>query len=523
MAPPLFVIAYVVLDRYSYIEPLFGLNITPWNPAPALGLIYWLRRGRFVAPLWFAALVISEWLTRRVPEGWLLTFGLSLWLVVGYGLIGEAMRRFCSSLEIFDDQRSLLVWLGVVVCGSFFNSLGYICILHIWGLVPHAQWGLAFESFWVGDLVGISVSMPAFWILSSKRGRARIVALLLRWETALHTLLALAMLWLVFEPLHSARASHFYFLCPPLVWAAGRQGLAGAIITASILQVGVIVGAEWGDSNVHSIVEFQLLDASLALVGFFLGVVVDEQRQSADDLKRSLRLTAAGDMATALAHELNQPITALSAYGKTCEVLLARSSSGDLGADGALLRDTIRRMINESMRAADVVRRLRDYFHTGALRLETVDVNALVADATQAFKERCEARGVQLHIDVDDGASALIDQAQIGLVLRNLLSNAFDAVTAASAVDPAQVPTIRLSANILAGNRLCFSVEDNGPGVSAEIATRLFEPFVSSKSSGLGLGLVISKAIVETHGGSLWTEIGDSGVFRFEIPLSERF
>jgi C4-dicarboxylate-specific signal transduction histidine kinase len=228
-------------------------------------------------------------------------------------------------------------------------------------------------------------------------------------------------------------------------------------------------------------------------------------------------------MATALAHELNQPITALAAYGKTCQLLLARSEAGDgsgfSDASGVLLKDTIRRMINESTRAADVVRRLRDFFRTGALRLETIDVSALVADAAQAFRERCEAHGVQLVIDAKPGITAFVDQVQIGLVLRNLLANAFEAVTSV----PVHAATITLTANVLPGNQLRFSVEDNGPGVSAEIAARLFEPFVSSKSSGLGLGLVISKAIVETHGGSLWTEIGNRGVFRFEIPLNEQF
>jgi two-component system sensor kinase FixL len=522
--PIAFVIGYVALDRFSYIEPLFGLNITPWNPSPALGMIYWLRRGKAAAPLWFFALVISEWLTRGLPEGWLLTFGLSLWLMVGYGAIGEAMRRARPSLDIFDDRQSLFVWLCVVFIGTFFNSIGYLTLLHLSGLIPPNAWLKAFTSFWVGDLVGLSVSMPIFWILSSADGRTRIRDLLLKWETAGYAALAIGMLLLVFEPRLANNSTHFYFLFLPVVWAAGRQGLGGAIVAATLLQVGVIIGVEWQwhRTDIHSVVEFQLLDAALALVGFFLGVVVDEQRKAENDLKRSLRLAAAGDMATALAHELNQPITALSAYGKTCQYLLemGETGKGEIGKDeiGELLKDTIRRMIEESTRAADVVRRLRDFFRTGALQLESVEMDALVAEVTLPMRERFEEHGVQLITNVEAGAKAFIDRVQIGLVLRNLLGNAFEAVTS----EPIKMPAVKLTATVLAGSRLRCSIEDNGPGISAEIAARLFEPFVSSKSSGLGLGLIISKAIVETHGGTLWTETSPNGIFRFELPLSER-
>jgi two-component system sensor kinase FixL len=102
-------------------------------------------------------------------------------------------------------------------------------------------------------------------------------------------------------------------------------------------------------------------------------------------------------------------------------------------------------------------------------------------------------------------------------VLRNLLANAFDSVLAR----PPGQRRIGLSVEPLGGGRLQLSVEDSGAGVSSALAARLFEPFVSSKSSGLGLGLVLSRTIVEAHGGSLWAEVGEHGVFRFVLPLAE--
>jgi C4-dicarboxylate-specific signal transduction histidine kinase len=262
-----------------------------------------------------------------------------------------------------------------------------------------------------------------------------------------------------------------------------------------------------------------MLDAVLALVGFSIGIVVDELRRVAGDLKQSLRLAAAGEMAAALAHELNQPLTALGAYGKACEFLVER------GEGGEMLKSAIQRMIAESGRAAEVVRRLRDFFRTGAMKLEPVDAGQLVSGISQQFFSQLREHGVELKVEDMPPLAMLADRLQIELVLRNLLANALDAVQE----QPAGARRITLSAQLLDSKRrgkqgqggcLQLSVEDSGKGVSEALAARLFEPFVSSKASGLGLGLVLSRAIMEAHGGSLWAEVGDHGIFRMALPLA---
>jgi len=255
-----------------------------------------------------------------------------------------------------------------------------------------------------------------------------------------------------------------------------------------------------------------MLGAVLALVGFFIGVVVDEQRQAVEELKHTLRLAAAGEMASALAHELNQPMTALTAYGEVCEALLARGETGNT------LKDAIRRMVAESARAADVVRRLRDFFRTGATRLEATEITALLASATAPFVERATKQGVDLNIAPAPDASVFVDRLQLEVVLRNLLSNAFEAV----AGEPVGKRRVNLTTAVEPGGAVRLTVEDTGPGISPATAGHLFEPFVSTKSSGLGLGLAISRAIIEAHGGNLWTEIGGGGLFRFTLPLQEK-
>ncbi len=506
-----FLATYVAMDWFSYIEPLFGLNITPWNPAPALGLVYWLKYGKAVLPYWFAALFLAELLIRATPEGLPLTALLSAWLLVGYALTGAWLRRYFRAGAIFSNRRGLTTWIAIVAAGTCANALVYLLLLNALALIPHGQWMTGFVTYWVGDLVGIFVSMPCIWLLATKSGRAALRANLGRSETLGYLLLSAAMVWLVFWLPTATDFKRFYLLFVPVVWAAARQGLPGTAFIAVVLQVAVVVVNEWLVENVTSVVEFQLLGAVLAIVGFFIGVVVDEQRKAADDMKQTLRLAVAGDMATALAHELNQPITALSAYGKACEHLMAR------GEVGEVLRDTIRRMVSESTRAAEVVRRLREFFRSGEVHFESFSCAALLASTTQSSLQLAQERGVELALAPAPAATVLADRMQMGVVMHNLLSNAIEAV----AGQPAGSRRIAIAATVRDGGKLRLKIEDSGPGIAAGAAARLFEPFVSSKSSGFGLGLVISRAIVEAHGGNLWAEVGEHGVFILELPLAE--
>lgn len=504
-----FIAAYLLFDWISYIDPLYGLNITPWNPDPALGLVFWLRYGKKAALPWFLALLIGEVVVRGMPAGLPMTLVSSLWLIIGYGLIGETLRRRFSSGDIFDNRRRMFAWVAIVALGTLLNDIVYISLLDLAGLLPGGAWVGALLRASVGDMVGVLVSMPLIWMLDSAQGRTRLRKTVLRWESAGYLALAILVLWGVFVAIPGSQFKHFYMLFLPVIWAASRQGLCGTALIVFFLQLGIITLLKWNHAFDMQVYELQMLDAVLALVGFFIGIVVDEMRQVSDELKRTLRLAAAGEMAAALAHELNQPMTALSAYGKACEILLERGATGDI------LKNTIRCMIVESSRAAEVVRRLRDFFRTGAMQLELVEMASIVEAITRQFLVQFRERGVQLEMAGSLRAQVHVDRVQIELVLRNLLDNACDAVL----TRPSGQRTIRLSCDRLDAARLCLSVEDSGLGVSASLAGRLFEPFVSSKATGLGLGLVLSRAIVEAHGGTLWAEVGDRGMFKFALPL----
>lgn len=510
--PPLlpaagFILVYLLFDWLSYVEPLHGLNITPWNPDTALGLVFWLVIGPRAALPWFLALVAGDVLVRGMPGGPLGTVLTAGWLTCAYGLLGETLRRVLAGASIFTSRRSFYQWLALVAAGTMANAVFHISLLAWLGLVPWQDWLRAVWRFGFGDLVGVVVSMPLLLKLSTAEGRARLRAATWKPETLGYLALAIFVLWAVFGYIITSEFKHFYFLFLPLIWAASRQGVHGAALVVFVLQLAIVTLVKANQANNITVSELQLLDAVLALVGFFIGIVVDERRQAAEELKQTLRLAAAGEMAAALAHELNQPMTALAVYGKACEHLLARGETGDL------LKNAIGQMINESARAAEVVRRLRDFFRTGAMQLETVGAGALLAGIVQQFRPQFHEHGVQLTVAPPPLLAVQVDRLQIELVLRNLLANALDAVRAR----PAGQRSIHVVAESIAG-RLRFTVEDSGAGLSEAAAARLFEPFVSTKASGMGLGLVLSRAIVEAHGGSLWAEVAAHGVFRFILP-----
>jgi len=505
----LLVAGYVALDWASFFHPLHGLNITPWNPAPALGLVFLLRYGwKAALPLGLSVFLAEVWV-RDLPVALPVSLAIAAMLAAGYGGIGEVLRRRLGGLGIFTDRAGMLQWAGIVVAGTLFTSLAFVLALVALGLIPPSDWDQAVGRYWIGDGVGILVSMPLLWMLLDEHGRAMLGATVRRRGTQWHVLAVGAALWVAFGLGAESDFKYFYVLVLPIVWAAARQGLAGAVLSAAAVQVGIIVAVQMQGFAAITVFEIQTLTVVLALVGFFVGVVVDEQQRISAELRQTLRLAAAGEMAGALAHELNQPLTALSAYGTACEELLARDETGEP------LKHAIRLMVSESFRAAEVVRRLRDFFRTGTTRLEPVPLGELLPAAAAPFRARAAQGGVTLALTPAPEGIVMADRPQLEVVIRNLLSNAFDAV----ATQPSGTRRVSLSAEPEGPDRVCIRVEDSGPGLSGSAAARLFEPFSSTKSSGLGLGLAISRAIAEAHGGTLRAEVGDHGVFRLQLPF----
>ena len=218
-------------------------------------------------------------------------------------------------------------------------------------------------------------------------------------------------------------------------------------------------------------------------------------------------------MASALAHELNQPLSAIGSYVRACQLMLG----GERQAPAAL-KDTMDKVVVEVTRAGNVVRQLRDFFRTGSGHLAPVEVRDLLQSALDTARPRLERHHVTWRLECPPALPVVLaDRIQVETVLHNLIANAIDALTTADD----RRPEIILSAAIDGPQFVRLSVADNGPGMPNEIVAQLFRPFATSKPHGMGLGLAISRSIVEARGGRLWLQPTERGsMFCFTLPAA---
>jgi len=237
-------------------------------------------------------------------------------------------------------------------------------------------------------------------------------------------------------------------------------------------------------------------------------------REKQIQLDRSLRLAAASEMASALAHELNQPLSAIGTYVRACQLMVA-----DVKPPAARLQETMDKVVQEAARAGNVVRQLRDFFRTGSGHLSRIDVLPLLQSVIEGARLRTERHRVRWRLAVAENIPAvLINRIQVETVLHNLIANSIDALKTARADTEREISVAAVAES---EQYVLISVADNGPGVPAEIVAQLFRPFATSKPQGMGLGLAISKSIIEGHGGRLWLESGEPGsTFRFTLPIA---
>jgi two-component system, LuxR family, sensor kinase FixL len=498
---------YVALDWASYFHPLGPFNITPWNPQPALAVAWMLLSGLWQAPAVLAAIVLAEAIVRHTPGGWAITLAGACVLTAGYMAIAWTLRSVLRSAGLH-SARDLTAFAAVTVTGTGLVGAAFVGLLAASALLPGIGWHGAWLQFWIGDAVGILVTAPLLLGVADDVRRSAFVAYVRRPESALQAATLAATLWLIFAGPGGDPAHHFYLLSLPLVWIAIRAGMNGAIVATGIVQIGVVLGIHHGAARNLPVLELQILVSALTLTGLYLGIVVDERKRAEAGLRESLRLAAAGEMAGAIAHEVNQPLTALANYGRSAQLLVA-------GAGMPQLEEVVAKMLHEAARASDVVRRLRDFFREGSTRLERMQVDELLATARRIAESAIGARPIVLQAAREERLPELyVDRLQVELILRNLLANAVDSLSGPGRGQG----RIRVWAGRHDPDHVRIVVADDGPGVPAAEAERVFEPFVSGKPAGMGLGLAVSRAIAEAHGGSLRAEPGDHGEFHLVLP-----
>jgi two-component system sensor kinase FixL len=239
-----------------------------------------------------------------------------------------------------------------------------------------------------------------------------------------------------------------------------------------------------------------------------------ELREREAQLAHVLRLTTVNQMATGLAHEINQPLAAIVNYAKGC----SRRLDGDNRGDGEL-RHAIERIASEALRAGEIIHRLRQLVRKEPPRRERIDLNGLIADALRFVDS--DLRDLAIRVDLDlckEPVCVDADGVQIEQVVLNLVRNALDAIRAAA--DGRR--ELRISTRSVGGVGE-VEIRDNGGGLPDGESELIFAPFFTTKTDGLGMGLSISLSIIETHGGRLWARANAEGgaCVCFNLPLAD--
>ncbi len=505
------------LDAASNPQTVLPLTLAPWTPPLGLSLAFLLLYGARYAPWLIVVTFLLGLPIYGVPSNWMAALWAATLLMLGLLGISTWLTRGLKIDARLSSQRDLSWFLVAAVVGAWLDSG-----VHVFARSPEAApdlwaWGADLVNYWVGALIRMLIIAPLVLVHAGRdwstwRNWLPSREMLLQAST-----IALA-LAVIFGLKYTDEFKFFYLLFLPMIWVAMRHGIQGATAALAFAHIGINAILAWRGLHAVAVVEFQMLMLGLAITGLFLGMTVSARRAAEEklhqreaELNQAMRLAAAGEMTQAIAHELNQPLSALANYARAGQAMLAAPEQ-----HGALLAETLGKIDREATRAGQVVHRLREFFRGGGLRLERLNADELIEEGLAPARRRAERAGIAVSLDMHgEPPLFMADRVQMGTVLHNLLVNAIEAIESG---DP-KTRGIAITVRRLDGDRLRFCVRDSGPGVVSDMRERLFDSFATSKPEGMGLGLAISRTLVEAHGGELWLDNMRPTRFCFTLPI----
>jgi two-component system sensor kinase FixL len=524
----LYLAAYIILEWASFIHVHKGLPITPWDPGLGVAFAVMIRGGPLSGLILFAGMVVAETLVLQNDVDWPIDIGVAAITATSYASVAALVQRYFRIDADLTHLRDVLMLLAAGLAGAVLNTVLLSAFLLAVGQFNIGDVVQVARPLLIGDTIGIAVVTP---LLLRFRVRERLEThrlLSLAPESALYLCLIGVALWLIIGSEGAYGLRLFYLLFVPVVIAAVRHGIDGACFSLAVTQFSLIGLLHFSGYDASEFTEFQTLVLVLTVTGLIVGVVVSERKNSdriARDAQARLverqaeaaqvaRVNLVSGMASALAHEINQPMTAARALGRSAQHLLRTPGSDLSRADNNLSA-----MLTHIDHAGDIVRRMRNFIRRGHPHVSTINTLDMLQEAMTLADAEASARHVRVDLDAPADLPDLRgDRVQLEQVVLNLVHNAVDAIAAAGqSHGHIHVVGRRHSAP----PRVEIGVLDNGPGIEGELAGRLFDPLTTTKQDGLGLGLSICASIMETHGGRVWLHYSKPGAteFRFSVPL----
>jgi two-component system, LuxR family, sensor kinase FixL len=527
-----FILIYVALEWVTYSHEHLGVPVTPWNPGlgVAFGLIV-LRSAVYGLAL-FVGVVVAEIFVLQTHLAWSAILAVAVVVAASYtAAAGVARRRLRLDIAM-DHVRDVLVLMSAGTAGAAIVALLLGALLLTDPVTGNDDLSKSVLPLFVGDVIGIAVVTPLLlrlsrlWQHRPSKERLRAPPLTVLVEVALFVLVTGFALWMIVGSARPNDYKYFSMLFLPVVVVGVRHGIDGSCLALASTQLGLVAVLRAYGYDATTFTEFQIVMLVLTMTGLLVGGVVSEReradlaartaearlREAELEAARAARLNMVSGMASALAHEINQPMTAARALARSAQQLIT-AGNGDMERANSNLAS----LVTQIDHAADVVRRMREFLRRGQPHVSTLALGVVLEDALVLARPEAAAHRTRIDLDIDPALPAVFgDRIQLQQVVLNLVRNGIDAIVEAG------VPQGRIGvrAGLADGGRTVeVSVTDNGTGVTP--GRNLFEPLSSSKLNGLGLGLSICANIVHAHGGRIWLQSGASGAteFRFSLPL----
>jgi two-component system, LuxR family, sensor kinase FixL len=510
-----FLAVYFAINMLTEWHEFDRLGITLWSPDNGLSLALLIESVAF-APFVFLAAVLTDTFIADVHHSIYVTVAAELLLTIVYVVLASILRYKLKFTVRQSRLADVTTFLMFIPAGAVLSSAVYCGTLYFGGALSADKLLVAMRNFWIGDTLGIITMVPAvasvFALLSKPRWHWSAYTLSSLSIFVLGTFVGFAALIGVGDRLYYL----FYLLFLPIIWVAIREGyvaVALALVTVqlALAAITVFVGYDTKDFAI-----LQLLMLVLSITGLLLGAVATERlnaalllRQQQAELGRMADFARVGAMGMELAHEISQPLATVATYVHSARRLLQSSVAGEPVMDALIKAEA------EAQRAREVLERIRDFVSTGNLDLQALDLSALAEKIAALCREEANSRGVQIESEsIHPIPPVKADRVQIEQVMNNLVANAIDA--ASERLDARGHVIIRVAAR---DDAVIMQVEDNGPGVAPELAARIFDAYQTTKPRGMGLGLPLSKRIVQTHAGRLWWEPNRPAGAQFIVAL----